>query len=155
MDEQLLILSMEETVKKANIIEMPQDLTLQEKKIIWVLASFINEKDTSFRRQKIKIEDLAKLIGVDSKNFYKAVENTIEGLISKKVTLNKGNKRTVLSWLSSATYDKGTGIVELEFSEMLRPYLLQLNQQLRIISRTSTHIQELQSYLDSLETYKK
>lgn len=34
MDEQLLILSMEETVKKANIIEMPQDLTLQEKRII-------------------------------------------------------------------------------------------------------------------------
>ncbi len=143
---------MEETVKQANIIEMPQDLTLQEKRIILVLASFINEKDTSFRRQQIKIEDLAKLIGIDTakNSYYEVVEDTIEGLISKTVTFKKGNERTVLSWLSSATYDKGTGIVELEFSKMLRPYLLQLNHQLRIISRTPTHIQELQSYLDNL-----
>ncbi|GIN09334.1 hypothetical protein J1TS1_34790 [Shouchella clausii] len=151
MDEQLLILSMEETVKKANIIEMPQDLTLQEKRIIWVLASFINKKDTSVRQQQIKIEDLAKLIGIDiaENSYYKVVKDTIEGLISKKVTFNKGNERTVLAWLSSATYDKGTGMVELKFSEMLRPYLLQLNHQLRIISRTPTLIQEIKSFLDS------
>ncbi|MFS0788865.1 replication initiation protein [Shouchella sp. 1P09AA] len=131
MNQQLSLISNEETVNQANtLIETPQDLTLQEKRIIWVLASFINESDTNFRRQSIKVEELAKLIGIKSKNFYKIVQDTIDGLIGKTVTINKENKRTVLSWLSSATYHKGQGIVELEFSEMLRPYLLQLNQQL-------------------------
>lgn len=132
MNEQLSLLptiSSEETVNQANkLIETPQDLTMQEKRIIWVLASFIDEKDTNFRRQKIKIEDFAKVIGINSKNFYNVVEDTIEGLVGKTVTINEGDRRIVLSWLSSAVYHKGKGIVELEFSEMLRPYLLQLNQ---------------------------
>ncbi|WP_368502764.1 replication initiation protein (plasmid) [Alkalihalophilus sp. As8PL] len=131
--EQLILsdskISPEYLVTQSNsLIEAPQDLTLQEKRIILTLASLVQPGDDNFRIHRIKVKDLADIIGIKEKNFYTKVESVIEKLQNKMLTIETERSKLNMHWLSSSEYFKGQGYVELEFSEKLRPFLLELKQ---------------------------
>jgi len=124
-------LSPEYIVTQSNkLIETPTGLNLQERRIILTLASLIQPNDEDFRLHRIKVRDLADILGIQEKNFYRKVQEVVTGLQKKMLTIvsENGNPLNV-QWLASSEYYLGEGVVELEFSKKLQPYLLKLQKE--------------------------
>lgn len=116
-------------VTESNVlIEAKTNLTLHEERLIYILASRIHPEDTQFKTHFFKVSDIAERLDIKDKNFYKRVRDLIRQLQDKKVVIEEKATRSVLEahWLASARYFQGKGLIELEFAEQLKPYLLQL-----------------------------
>jgi len=114
-------------VTKSNtLITSNYDLSVQEQKIILTLASMVQPQDENFKPYIFKIHDFMELLGIESKTKYTEIPKITKELMQKVFEIKRGNKVIQLSWLSSVEYEKGTGLVELEFSPKLKPYLLEL-----------------------------
>lgn len=116
-------------VTKSNyfIMNCSYDLSLEEQKIILVLASMVQPEDEDFKPYKLKIKDFMNLLDVDTKTKYANVPRVTKELMQKVFEIKEGKKTLQIAWLSSAEYEQGSGQVELEFSPKLKPYMLKLN----------------------------
>lgn len=119
-------------VKKSNyfIMNCSYDLSVEEQKIILTLASLVRKDDEDFKSYKFKISEFMEMVGVDTKTKYKDIPEITKELMKKVFEIydEEDDKTIQTAWLSSATYKKGTGMIELEFSKALRPYMLKLNK---------------------------
>jgi len=113
--------------KSNSLIASNYDLSVQEQKIILTLASMVQPEDENFKPYIFKIKDFMALVGVQDKAKYSELPKITKELMQKVFEIKQGNKITQLSWLSSAEYEKGTGLIELEFSPKLKPYMLELH----------------------------
>lgn len=112
-------------VKSNYIIEASYKLNLQEQKIIYLLTTKIEKDDTDFKPYKFTQVELNKALG---KNLtLKELCDCIDILKKKELKIKKENSLLNTGWLSSSEYFKN-GIIELEFSPKLKPYLLQLKE---------------------------
>lgn len=139
-----------------SLIETPQDLSLQEKRIILTLASLISPDDEDFKKHYIRVKDLAEIIGIENKNFYDEVKKTITGLQGKqlKIVRDEDNQQTeeYINWLGYSKYFNGHGMVGLAFWPDMKDYLLELSREftsirlrylLRLKSEYSIRIYEI------------
>lgn len=116
-------------VTKANtLITSNYDLSLEEQRIILTLASTVQPDDEDFKPYKFKISDFMELLGIEDKSKYSIIPKVTKELMKKVFEIENGNKITQIAWLSSAEYEKGSGIVELEFSPKLKPFMLGLKE---------------------------
>lgn len=116
-------------VKKSNyfIMNCSYDLSLEEQKLILTLASMVQPEDEDFKPYKFRISDFMELLGVDTKTKYTEIPKITKELMKKVFEIEEDDTLIQIAWLSSAAYKKGTGIVELEFSPRLKPYMIKLN----------------------------
>lgn len=116
-------------VKKSNyfIMNCSYDLSLEEQKLILTLASMVQSEDEDFKPYKFKINDFMELLGVETQTKYTEVPKITKELMKKVFEIEEDDTLIQTAWLSSATYRKGSGMVELEFSPRLKPYMLKLN----------------------------
>ena len=114
-------------VKHNDLIEARYNLTLNEQRVILYSVSMLNREKEDFETVKIKINELTNLLDTTEKR-YTEFRTIAENLIAKTLYIKKGNSELVTSWLSSMEYIKNEGIIELEFSRKLIPYLLQLKE---------------------------
>lgn len=116
-------------VTKSNyfIMNSSYDLSLEEQKLILTLASMVQPDDEEFKPYIFRISDFMELLGVGTKTKYTEIPKITKELMKKVFEIEEGNKLIQIAWLSSVTYEKGTGFVELEFSPKLKPYMLKLN----------------------------
>lgn len=132
----LTIFDISNNVKKEHIyesnhlIQATYKLSILEQKVIHFLFSLINKNDKEFKTFKFKAKDLVSELKLNSNN-YKTVRDTITSLKNKnlKIFKKETNSLLELNWLSSAEYYFNTGIIELEISEKLKPYLLDLQKE--------------------------
>ena len=116
-------------VTKANtLITSSYDLSLEEQRIILTLASMVQPTDEDFKPYKFKISDFMELLGVEAKSKYSVIPKITKALMQKVLEIKQENKITQVAWLSSVEYEKGSGIVELEFSPKLKPFMLGLKE---------------------------
>ncbi|KZS45013.1 replication initiation protein [Paenibacillus glucanolyticus] len=112
------------------LIEAKTNLTLYERRLIYILASRIHPEDKNFKTHFFKVKEIAERLDINDRNFYKRVRDIVTKLRSKEVVIDEPQMNSTLeaNWLASARYYHGKGIIELEFSSQLQPYLLQLKQ---------------------------
>lgn len=116
-------------VTKANtLVTANYDLSLQEQKLILTLASMVQPNDEEFKEYEFKIKDFMDLLGVDTKTKYTEIPKITKDLMKKVFEIREGKDIVQLSWLSSARYKTGNGIVVLKFDSSLKPYMLQLKE---------------------------
>lgn len=116
-------------VTKANtLITSNYDLSLEEQRIILTLASTVQPDDEDFKPYIFKISDFMELLGIEDKSKYSIIPKVTKELMKKVFEIENGNKITQIAWLSSTEYEKGSGIVELEFSPKLKPFMLGLKE---------------------------
>lgn len=114
-------------IKKSNgLIEASYKLTLNEQKIIMLLASSISMEDEEFKSYKFKVKDFINLTGNVGQGKYTEIKEIAKRLMQKVFEIRMGNKHILVSWLSSVTYHEGEGVIELRFDPWLKPFLLQL-----------------------------
>jgi plasmid replication initiation protein len=116
-------------VKKSNffIMNSSYDLSLEEQKLILTLASMVQPEDEEFKPYKFRIADFIKLLGVENQSKYTETPKITKELMKKVFEIEEDDTLIQTAWLSSATYKKGSGIVELEFSPRLKPYMIKLS----------------------------
>ncbi|USK62353.1 replication initiation protein [Peribacillus asahii] len=135
------------------LINMTQDLTLMERRLVYSLIALIQPDDRDFKMYVIAIKDLADLLGIKGNSFYKRVENAVDGLMKKQIVRQStdGTQVDKIQWVQKASYINTTGLVKIRLSEDLANYLIQLNSYtkyrlmnvLRLKSEYSWRIYEL------------
>ena len=118
---------MEDLIVKSNrLVEARYRLSLQEQKIILTMISKIGKDDEDFKTINFNVREFAELIGVRPDSYYNELKQITKGLLEKALIIRSEKRELQVGWLSSAEYYEGKGIVELEFSPKMKPYLLQL-----------------------------
>ncbi|MEJ8554643.1 replication initiation protein [Tepidibacter sp. Z1-5] len=114
-------------VKHNALIEAKFDLNLNEQKIILYAVSKLDRTEEKFNILKIDLIEFTNLLGTTNKR-YDEVRKLVRELRKKEVIINTKDDELITGWLSSIQFRKRTGIIELEFSQKLIPYLLQLKK---------------------------
>jgi len=116
-------------VTKANLlINSRYDLSVNEQRLILMLASLVQPTDEDFKEYDIRVEDFIKLLDLEGKNSYTALPKITKELMSKVLEIKTNEFILQMNWLSSCKYMIGTGRVIMKFSPDLKPYLLQLKE---------------------------
>lgn len=122
-------------VFKANkLIEARYNLNITEQKLILYSASQVdNFGGNNFTLLKMNVSDFFEVTGLDknSKN-QKHVKKTAEGLMDKVLHIERPNGGwLMMNWVASCEYKPREGIIEFEFSQKMKPYLLELDDHYR------------------------
>lgn len=116
-------------VRKANsLIEASYKLSVNEQRLILMLASSVKSDDKDFCPYRIAIKDFASLLDLKNKNVYQDVEDLVLGLREKTVTIFLKESVLHTGWLSSIEYFTGEGIIELSFDPKMKPFFLDLKE---------------------------
>lgn len=137
--DKLKNLTGEELVSKSNtLIQASYELSLNEQRIICLLAAKIHPKDKEFRKYRLHKNDYISFLktfgGINSNNnaFYD-LKTTVLRLQNRKFAIHEEDRIIHLSWLSSVSEPKRKdnkddhySYVDLRFDPSLKPYLLEL-----------------------------
>lgn len=115
-------------VQSNQLIEQPFRLTSKEHLLVRWFISKIQKDDTNFQVYRLKISDYMRLIGIKSGSEYKYIKEITKGLSNKGFSIKTDKGELQLNWFASAEYIDNEGIVEIEFSSKLKPYLIQLKE---------------------------
>ena len=113
-------------VKHNDLITARYDLNLVEQKLVLYSVTKIDTSKEKFNVIQIKVQEIAELMESESVRRYSEFRKIANGLMDRKVFL-KDRPNLDVRWLASSEYI-GDGVIELEFSEKLTPYLLQLKE---------------------------
>lgn len=110
------------------MVEAAYKLSINQQKIVLLLASSIKPGDENFQPYQINIKDFANLLGLKNKNFYSEISYMTKDLLGRTLSIVTENSLLQINWLSSVEYFKGSGVLELCFDPKMKPYLLQMRE---------------------------
>ena len=114
-------------VTQANeLVESRYNLTLGEQRLIFTMIARIQPDDGDFKPYRISLNELAEFLGIDKNHIYADCKKITKKLLGKVVEIQETGRLLQTHWVSSADYVDGTGMVNLTFDPLLKPYLLQL-----------------------------
>lgn len=112
-------------VKSNDLIEAKYELSILEQKIILYAVSKLDRNAENFTMVQIRVQEVTDSID-SSVRRYTEFREIAKGLRCKSVKLADQPDLDV-GWVASSNY-MGDGIIQLEFSQTLIPYLLQLKE---------------------------
>ncbi len=163
-------LSVDYKVTESNtLIEAHYRLSLMEQKFILIMASLVEPEDENFKFYDVKINDLLDILKVDDDKkwgtIYDRVHDLFKNLSKKPLVIFEEKQYVSINWISSLIVytDKSPkkGIVSFEFSERLKPYLLQLKREFasyrlkNVMNLKSTHAIRIYRLLKQYENIGK
>jgi len=87
--------------------------------------------DKEFRTYSFEIKEFCQICGIDDDNGgnYSNLKKATKTLRDKSIWVQLENgSETTLSWIDQVTINKNNGVIELKISDMMKPYLLQLQE---------------------------
>jgi len=118
------------TVFKSNkLIEARYDLTLNEQKLTLYAASKVdNFTGQNFTVLRMPTSDFYRMTGMDEKSKnHSYVKDLVRGLMKKQLEIeNEDGVWESYQWVNRSKYIPKTGIIEFEFNDALKPFLLML-----------------------------
>lgn len=114
-------------VTQANgLVTARYTLPLAEQRLILTMIARIQPDDEDFKPYRISVGELAEFIGVSKGSAYLECKKITENLLKRVLSINEPDGLLQVNWVSSAKYIDGTGMVNLSFDPLLKPYLLKL-----------------------------
>lgn len=110
-------------------------LSLLEKRVIMAVIAKIDSRKgakahahlAEFQKVRITALDYADIYGVDTKHAYEHLKNATDHLFERQFSIKemvgKSERITRFRWVSSATYAKNEGFIELSFTPEVYPHL--------------------------------
>jgi Initiator Replication protein len=108
------------------LVESRYNLPLGEQRLILTMIARIQPDDEDFKPYRIRVHEFAEFMGIDKNHVYVECKKTTEKLLTRVISIEEPDGLLQIGWLSSAKYIDGTGMVNLTFDPLLKPYLLQL-----------------------------
>jgi len=114
------------TAESNYLIEASYKLTVQEQRLILLMASMIRPTDTDFQRYRIGIREFNEIVGIRTESGYSRSHRLTDRLLGRRLCIRKPDSLFKTNWLCSAEHFEG--YVELCFHPDLKAYLLQLKR---------------------------
>jgi len=143
-----------EVFQANSFIESRQSYSLQEKRLLSTIISFVKPTDTNFITYDFSIKEWADLTGKTKENFYQIADDVTDGLMGKIIKIDKIGKDGKKAFkkfhvMSTANYEDG--VLELEISKDMNDIFLQLQSKknythyelIEFVTLTSTHAQRI------------
>lgn len=129
------------------------EMTEAEKNILYMVVAKVRKEDPPTKMYQVSVKEMAALTGSDELKFdtYKKATEKLVGRVFQTVLPN-GNLLQA-TFFASAEYKIGTGIIELELSQKVRPFYVDLNQRftkvqlVAAISLNSAHAKRIYELL--------
>jgi len=121
-------------VRKAEkLIQARYRLSTLAIKIIMSVISMIDKNDSDFHLYVLKVRNFKDILNKDGKlggKEYQAFIDACNELMDKRIEFDDGEEVGFMltRWIASAEYFTGTGEIEIEISQKLKPLLLQLKE---------------------------
>lgn len=111
------------------LVNTRQNLSINERRLLYVLVSLVQPEDKDFKTYILQTKQLASLFGISESGFYERIRETVNGLNSKPLTIQrtKENQKIVtddIYWVQRATYEDGQ--ITIKLSEDLSQFLIDL-----------------------------
>lgn len=124
------------TLSGRNIVKIERSLntaryslTPIETDLILKMVAEIQNEDENFKPYSFKVTDLEKYFGKQLNR--QSLKEMARNLMKKPITIEQdGGDFLVCNWVSSFSYKATMGLVELSFDPKLKPYLLQLQDEI-------------------------
>ncbi len=128
IDNELDSINTKNWVTKSNeLIESTYKLSLQEQRILLVMASKVQPKDETLKTYRFRARDFIEIIGNSKKTgFYSYLREIVNGLQTKVLTIKKDGKQRNYSWVITSIYEDNEGYITLQFHPELKGFFLQL-----------------------------
>jgi plasmid replication initiation protein len=99
-----------------------------EKNLFYMVVAQVKREDPPTKMYQVSVKEMAGITGSEELKFdaYKKATERLNGRIFK-TTLPNGNYFHG-SFIASAEYKKGMGIIEIELSQKIRPFYVDLNE---------------------------
>jgi hypothetical protein len=108
------------------LVESRYNLPLGEQRLVLTMIARIQPDDEDFKPYRIRVHEFAEFLGIAKGSAYAECKKTTKKLLSRVISIEEPDGLLQINWLSSAKYIDGTGMVNLTFDPLLKPYLLQL-----------------------------
>lgn len=150
-------------VKGNDLIEARYCLNTLEQKVLIKAISMIEKDDDTLKMYRFNVSEFINLLDIDNKkNIYTQLKEICKGLVNKGFNIKTENGGFIcLNWVASAEYIPKEAVIEIEFSQKLKPLLLQLKEQfttyylsniMQLKSNYSIRIFELLKQYQNLKT---
>ena len=119
-------------VSKSNkLINGRYSLGVNEQKIILTMISLIDINDKEFNKVTFTMIEISNLLNISVNNLYRDVRKIMRNLRKKDIFIDERDENGIgriieTSFVTTAIYDNKHGLLTLEFSNLLKPYLLEL-----------------------------
>jgi hypothetical protein len=90
------------------------------------MISRIQPEDEDFKPYRIGVAEFAEFLGIAKDSAYTECKKITAKLLSRVLHIKEEDRLIQIGWMSSAVYVDGSGMVNLSFDPLLKPYLLQL-----------------------------
>lgn len=152
-------------VTKSNeLIESTYKLSLQEQRILLVMASKVQPNDETLKIYRFRARDFIEIVGnKPGTGFYSYLKEIVNGLQTKVLTIKKDGKQRNYSWVITSIYEDNEGYITLQFHPELKSFFLQLKEKfttyqlenvVRLNSVYSIRIYELLKQYEKLKKRK-
>lgn len=103
------------------------EMTEAEKNILYMVVAQIKKDDPPAKMYQVSVKEMAELTG-SKELMFEAYKQATQKLISRVfvTTLQNGDVLQA-GFIASALYRKGTGTIQIELSQMVRPFYVDLN----------------------------
>jgi plasmid replication initiation protein len=128
MYENLLHVGEKWIYQSNKFIESSFYLTINEQKMIRLVASMVKKNDTEFKEYNFKVSDIGLLFG-NKKNIYKNLESTADLLMTRFIKIKTGDKPK--DWKSYHIIKNAAckdGIFTIQIDEQMKDFYLELNE---------------------------
>lgn len=104
------------------------EMSEAEKNILYMVVASVKKEDAPTKMYKVSVKEMAEIIGSKELMFEAYKQATRKLLTRVFETVLPNGDLLQSTFISSAMYKKGTGIIEIELSQRVRPFYVDLNQ---------------------------
>jgi plasmid replication initiation protein len=151
-----------EVYQANSFVESRQSYTVNEKRLLSTIISFVKPTDMEFSEYEISIKDWAKMLKVSPKGLYQIADEITTELMLKIFAIKDPKTLKFKKWhvLDTAEYDDG--IFKLKLDKKMNDIFLQLKESkkythyelMEFVSLTSTHAQRIYELLKQYQHSK-
>ena len=151
-----------EVYQANSFVESRQSYTVNEKRLLSTIISFVKPTDTEFQEYQISINDWAKMLKVSPKGLYQIADEITTGLMMKIVAIKDPKNLRFKKWHVLETADYEDGILTLRLDKRMNDIFLQLRARenythyelMEFVTLTSTHAQRIYELLKQYQHSK-
>lgn len=117
-------------VTKSNIlIESTYKLSLQEQRILLIMASKVQPNDETLKTYRFRAKDFIEIVGnKKGTGFYSYLKEIVNGLQTKILTIREKGKQRNYNWVITSIYEENEGYITLQFHPSLKYLFLELKE---------------------------
>lgn len=109
-----------------DLVSARYSLPLGEMRLVFTVMSKVQPMDSQLTVYRIPVAEFADFLGVSKSSTYEEMKKITKSLVTRYVEIKSPGRLIQTTWVSKAEYIDGTGMVDVQLSDAMIPFLLSL-----------------------------